>query len=745
MRLRTIAMVGVTVLAMSAAPAVAQEPEAPDAASDTATAATTTGAPGAPGAPGATTPATVVRPPAPAGQDTSWNAPRVLELVDRARARRQEPLADSALRTYRADATGHVYFLLDREDAGEPVLLRADQVAVELYWAQPDRTKQVIRGLRSEEQLPIRDFRYYLDRYTVIQNGFGDEIRVGEGRDVADVPHPLAPGAEDTYSYRLADSLTIRLPGADELRVYEVQVRPDDFSQPAIVGSLFLERARGDLVRLAFTFTPAAYLDERNERVEVTLENALWEGRYWLPREQRLMVRREMPQLDLDVGTVIRAVLRVSDYELNPALPPAFFDGREIIAGAGPERLASYPFEEGLYDALPDVGVVSGEELGTLDEVDVDAIAGRIIRQRFLRGVPRLRFYAPSVSDVVRYDRAEGLVSGAGLSYGVGEYQLTAYGGYAWGAAEPLGEIALRPLTGSGARWSIEGYFRRPTGLGLRPAAAGVLSTASAAALGTDYRDLYFESGGTLIRHLSGGGDGGPRLGARVVRHVSPSQDRAAVHAPFDEDDRFRPVLPVDQGTQFSLLLRTSSTRDAPWGGQARVRLGLEGGRFHQDADDRWFAVSDVGVDFLWRDQDRRWGIELRERLRQSWNGAVQHGSLLGGRNTLPGHPIHGYHADGVLLANVEAWMTVVPRWLRVRGTAGVGWLRGGETLLLEAAGTQAWRIRSGEDLVPGSVGIGLGFVDGILRIDYARGFGGAADPDGAFIFSIDPGFWGVL
>ncbi|HSH46763.1 MAG TPA: hypothetical protein VK966_13035, partial [Longimicrobiales bacterium] len=358
---------------------------------------------------------------------SAWNAERVMNLVGLARTRRQAPVADSLLETYRAEATGHVYFFLDREINGEPILLRADQVAVDLFWGQPDRTRQVIRGLRSEEQFPIRDFRYYLDRYTVIQNGFGDEIRVGEGRDVADVPHPLAPGAERTYSYRLADSLTIRLPGNEDLRVYEVQVRPNDFDQAAIVGSLFLERTRGDLVRLAFTFTPAAYLDERNERVEVTLENGLWEGRYWLPREQRLLVRRELPQLDLDVGTVIRAVLRVSDYEFNPPVPAAFFGGREVVVAGSADELARYDFEEGLYDGLPDVGIAPGRDVGSLDEVDVDDIAGRILRDRFLRGVPALRLYAPGASSVLRYDRAEGLVTAAGVSLGVGERQVTTY------------------------------------------------------------------------------------------------------------------------------------------------------------------------------------------------------------------------------------------------------------------------------------------------------------------------------
>ena len=89
-----------------------------------------------------------------------------------------------------------MYFYLDREDGGDPVPMRVDQVAVDLFWQAPDRTRQIIRGLRKRELLPVRDFHYYIDRLTAVQNGFGDQIAIGEGRDVRSVPHPLSVGAQ---------------------------------------------------------------------------------------------------------------------------------------------------------------------------------------------------------------------------------------------------------------------------------------------------------------------------------------------------------------------------------------------------------------------------------------------------------------------------------------------------------------------------------------------------------------------
>src|SRR5690606_13515300 len=137
------------------------------------------------------------------------------------------------------------------------------------------------------------------------------------------------PAGESWYDYQLVDSLTLRIPGIEgPVRVHEIRVRPRDDTQPAIVGSVFLEAATGALVRMEFTFTPAAYIDPRLDFIHVTLENGLWNGRYWLPREQRLEVRREMPELDLPFGTLIRTRMRVGDYRFNEPVPEGLFASR---------------------------------------------------------------------------------------------------------------------------------------------------------------------------------------------------------------------------------------------------------------------------------------------------------------------------------------------------------------------------------------------------------------------------------
>src|SRR5690606_37699892 len=114
---------------------------------------------------------------------SAWNDARAHSLIAKARERRRAPLADSTLRDYRARAEGFVYFYIDRRETDERTLVKIDQVALDVFWAYPDLTKQRIVGMRDESRLPNRMY-YHLDHLTVVQNGFGDIIRMGDGDEV---------------------------------------------------------------------------------------------------------------------------------------------------------------------------------------------------------------------------------------------------------------------------------------------------------------------------------------------------------------------------------------------------------------------------------------------------------------------------------------------------------------------------------------------------------------------------------
>ena len=122
-----------------------------------------------------------------------WSDAAADSMVARAIARRGQQLADSTLLSYTADAHGFLAFLAQ---IGEgviipPKVVQSEELALTVSWWQPGRSAQQLVGRRDTTLLPA-DVGYYRDRYGVVLDNLPDRIRLGDGQDVRDVPHPLA-------------------------------------------------------------------------------------------------------------------------------------------------------------------------------------------------------------------------------------------------------------------------------------------------------------------------------------------------------------------------------------------------------------------------------------------------------------------------------------------------------------------------------------------------------------------------
>ncbi|MEO5580908.1 MAG: hypothetical protein ABIR58_09625, partial [Gemmatimonadaceae bacterium] len=228
----------------------------------------------------------------------AWNDPRTRALVEQATDRRAKQIADTALASYQAAAHGYLTFLAQ---VGEgfiepPKIVKADELALEVYWGAPNLSKQRIAGRRDTLMLPT-DINYHRDHLGIVQNNFPSIIRLGDGDEVQDVPHPLSAIGLAEYDFATRDSLEIRL-GPRTLNVYEVRVRPKNDRAPRAVGAVYIDRESGEVVRMAFSFTRAALKDKDLEDVSVVLENGLIEGRFWLPRRQEIEIRRTGTWMD---------------------------------------------------------------------------------------------------------------------------------------------------------------------------------------------------------------------------------------------------------------------------------------------------------------------------------------------------------------------------------------------------------------------------------------------------------------
>ncbi|HEX2095628.1 MAG TPA: hypothetical protein VHG28_24740 [Longimicrobiaceae bacterium] len=649
-----------------------------------------------------------------------WDEPRALELIRRAQERRSATLIDTALTSYQADARGYVYFYLDRRDTGERTLVKTDQVALDVFWKAPAFAKQRIIGLRDEKKLPT-NIHYHLDHLAVVQDNFGDRIRLGDGDEVRDVLHPAAPGAERFYQYRVSDSLSIRLPGAAEpVQVYEVEVRPRDLGQPAFVGAVFVDQRRGDLVRMDFTFTPASYVDRYLDYINISLDNGLWRERFWLPNQQQVEIRRQLPELDFPAGGVIRGTMRISNYRFNQDFPLALFQGPKVVTVPRTQR-ESFAFEQGLYEELREEGIGPDTELA-----EIRRQAAELARARMLSGLPVSRLDVGTASEMLRYNRAEGAVLGLGLAFRPRE-TLTARvrGGYALGVGHPLAEVEVA-LTPPSLGLVASAYLHRPRELGPFPVASGVLNTLSSLLAGEDYSDPYYTTGVALSAARPVRPGWTLTGGVRVEEHES-----ASLASEFSFFGDLRPVRPVDEGAMVAASLGLERT--APSDAARSWRLGLHSEIVTLDPGGWDLAGAMAGTGRTWAQSwvevgwTRRWAP--RDALLEVEGSAgiasgdvpAQGRFYLGGRGTIPGFELRSFSPREFVLARATASADLRAPWLRGRLFAAAG----------QASGTHV------------GIGAGLGIFYDLLRIDLARGLG--KEGRWEVIVETRPTFWDFL
>jgi hypothetical protein len=672
----------------------------------------------------------LARPAAAQQGDGAWNAPRALELVQRAQERRRVALADTGMVDYQADARGYIYFYLDRQDTGERTLVKTDQVALDVLWKAPNLSKQRILGLRDARNLPT-NIHYHEDHLTVVQDNFGDLIRLGDGDEVRDVLHPAAPSGPALYEYRLADSTSIRLPGNEEpVRVYKLQVRPRDTSRPALVGSIYVDRRGGDIVRMEFTFTPASYVDEQLDFINVLLENGLYKGRFWLPNRQQVELRRQVPELGLPAGGMIRGTMRISNYRFNQGLDASLFRGRRVTSVSVEQRRA-FAFEQEIDAELREAGLSPAGELG-----DVRREAAELVGRRLLSGLPGSRVDLATASGTVRYNRAEGLVLSPGVRFRPAErVTLGIRGGIATGPMRPFAEAdAWRGTVPDRAGVGL--YLNQPRDVGGFPVISGAMNSLTALVAGYDYSDPYFASGAELRvdRPLGRGWNGALR--ARVEEHESASS--STDFSLLGGSEHFRPLTPVAEGTFFGGSIGARRTLAAEVARGFSLGVSVDGGHLDVDGNGRNFARPRVEAGWTSRGSG---GSELS--FDASAGGVLgdavpQARFLVGGRGTVPGYAFRAYGGDVFALGRASYGAELLPNFVRGRVFAAGGWVDDSDPP--SPLGTDVLGGRTGSLF---SIGAGVGLLFDIIRVDVARGLGGGGVWE--VVVEANPSFWDFL
>jgi hypothetical protein len=275
----------------------------------------------------ASPPAQVPTPVKPADSAGAYLDPAARDLVERARERRNSragaitayhaevkerlSLGLRALRRdrvfYRRELAGRIAW---HRDGSDTVVMSGAREAVPVVQSGV-QVPEDLEGDAPDLAFDPADDRFVLGRASGDLKG-GDTLRrsvddSGHGRGGHDIVlhHPLAPGGEAHYRYRAGDTTEIALPDGRTLRLLELRVLPrrDDFQ--LLVGSFWIDGETDEVVRAVFRparpfdwdrdvsaddrkdadrYIPGFLKPIRGEVRYITVEYALWENHWWMPR-----------------------------------------------------------------------------------------------------------------------------------------------------------------------------------------------------------------------------------------------------------------------------------------------------------------------------------------------------------------------------------------------------------------------------------------------------------------------------
>ncbi|HTR76473.1 MAG TPA: hypothetical protein VMH39_00110, partial [Gemmatimonadaceae bacterium] len=689
-----------------------------------------------------------------------WNSPGTLALVQLATHRRAQQLADTGLVDYQALAHGYVTFLA-QVGVGfleVPKIIKSDELMAEIYWHAPNQSKQRIIGHRDTLLLPA-DIQYYRDRFGIFQNNLPDLIRTGDGQDIRDVPHPLSPAGLLLYDYAVTDSLIIRTVERD-IHVVEVTVRPKDDTKPRVIGALYIDPLEGQVVRMALTFTHAAFLDRRLDDVTVVLENRLVAGRFWLPSHQEIDVTRTGTWLDFPVRGIIKGRWEIGDYKFDLALPRTLFGGPEIVQAPAAE-IAAYKWTGSIFDSLPpDVGQPVDADFSHIEE-QARALVGAYAMAR----TQRLVVSAPSLSQFARVDRVEGLAPGFGLGQGLAPgLKVMAQGRFGLDdhAVKGGGSIQWQPPSGLGVRLFAQEDFRDA---GDEAERSTIVNSFAAQEFGSDDSDPYD------VRAYGAALSARPAPTLLLTAEGTRERDQPLLVHSTPASGAYESTLAIEPMDAIRLSFRVERTQ-APWIAGTDMALTSEVRTLMPRGSARDVVGPDVraslqfalsreigGSRIVWRSSaadvfavDRPGAIPLQESV------------MLGGPVTGPGYEYHEFAGSAGLSERLEieepipflpiplgrfgrtpATATLAPfvSIVGIRGTQFCGGPNPTPSPVMFGRGFGTGTLCGAErDGWYPTLGLGLlGFFD-LVRFDVARGLSA-----GRWTFGIDVAraYWGIL
>jgi hypothetical protein len=679
-------------------------------------------------------------------------------LIARARARHRQQ--DAAVQDYEAVLRTRLDAEAGRGAFARLIPLAVEEQESRLSWQAPNDVKVVILGRRFRTAFRNVEINSGWTQPWFVPRFLGDSIRLlsSDGFPERAAVHPLSAGADAYYRYAIDDSMQLVLPGRT-VRAIGVRVTPTRADASLIAGELWLDATTAETVRLSMVFVgkrlwsdsigptrrdtvradrQGAFI-ERILRVSADLEYGLYDARYWLPYRQAVTLEVRVPWI-LNVVVPVHFTTTFRDVRVNQgaaiafATPPladtAGETGRrhrrerrwcgdstgaagDRAAHAGAPCVSSGTWTGGRYEVDTPSDSVLRRYAGWTDSLRFDLSAAdrerldalRIeVRRLFerlpdsLTGRTRLAVAFDRVTDIFRYNRAEGVSLGWGYAWRPGASYVTALGKirYAFTDRRLQASLTLRH-DGVASRLEMTGYREMRDA---DPLAPGLTFSNSMTALwlARDDGAYYFAQGGEVhyLRPLGAAADLAARAG-----YEDETAPRRLAHSGLNDWLGGRGAFPVNAPVRpghFALLALelTGGRRSFGW------RAGLEATTGTRNRGRGWLAAT--------ARTPRFWGLDVTA---SGWLGAGLGDSLpqrdfrLGGEKTLRGYPAGAFRGMSAWAIGVDlAW------WRR-------GWPV--TPVVFADAGQIAVRRLRFDGQPAASLGVGLSVLGGAVRLDAAR------------------------
>jgi len=398
-----------------------------------------------------------------AAGDSVYSSPALRTLV--AEASLANRVVPSGLLSYRAAVESEISLVIQPAEGPEAVG-QIEQMENLVTWLRTGAYEQRIIGYRVRAAgIGFSALSYVREAWTVPVL-YGNKLSLFFGsRDTTKTPrrrtqrrnrdstviavHPFAETRERVYRFSGGDTVALIRLRDRTLPIRRIRVQPMENPirrMTVFSGEVDIDGDRKQIVRMRGRFLEVGARKSIAGRIAqsvvipvayMELVNAEVDGQFWLPSYQRIEAQVSSAMTG-DARSIFRMISQFRDYRINDIPVDVDVGSPGDTLRIETHRLTRLPNDSlARYDGwTSEMGTASGDARGT----DFDDIAPDQWRPG---GALRLDLRASHFSDIVRFNRVEGLYTGYGAEVRFRDafpgLSLSAHGGWAWSEAAVKG------------------------------------------------------------------------------------------------------------------------------------------------------------------------------------------------------------------------------------------------------------------------------------------------------------------